>query len=95
MLDWQKIKAAALKARYTENPTDAELRGDSEAKKGGFAMDLTQYLEKAGPFIGPRGGKWADAKHTIPWGEEKSAGGEKQAFHAELEGGQFSREAID
>jgi hypothetical protein len=28
-----------------------------------------QYLEKAGPFIGPRGGKWADSKHTIPWKE--------------------------
>lgn len=26
-------------------------------------------LEKAGPYIGPRGGKWADAKHTIPWKE--------------------------
>lgn len=26
-------------------------------------------MEKAGPFIGPRGGKWADAQHTIPWKE--------------------------
>ena len=24
-------------------------------------------LTKGGPFIGPRGGLWADAKHTIPW----------------------------
>lgn len=24
-------------------------------------------IAKAGPFIGPRGGKWADAAHTIPW----------------------------
>ena len=24
-------------------------------------------LQKAGPFVGPRGGKWEDAKHTIPW----------------------------
>jgi hypothetical protein len=24
-------------------------------------------LEKAGPYIGPRGGKWEDVKHTIPW----------------------------
>jgi hypothetical protein len=29
------------------------------------------YFVKAGPFIGPRGGKWADAKHTIPWKEKK------------------------
>lgn len=26
-----------------------------------------RYLVKAGPYIGPRGGKWADPKHTIPW----------------------------
>ena len=26
-------------------------------------------LAKGGPFIGPRGGKWADAKHTIPYKE--------------------------
>lgn len=24
-----------------------------------------------GPYIGPRGGKWADAAHTIPWDEKK------------------------
>jgi hypothetical protein len=24
---------------------------------------------KGGPFIGPRGGKWKDPKHTIPWKE--------------------------
>ena len=26
-------------------------------------------MQKAGPFIGPRGGKWADVRHTIPWKE--------------------------
>lgn len=32
-------------------------------------------MEKAGgPFIGPRGGKWADAKHTIPWKEGEKPG---------------------
>jgi hypothetical protein len=24
-------------------------------------------MEKAGPFIGPKGGKWADAAHKVPW----------------------------
>ena len=24
-------------------------------------------MEKGGPYIGPRGGKWADPEHTIPW----------------------------
>jgi hypothetical protein len=32
-------------------------------------------LFKAGMFIGPRGGKWADPEHTIPWTEEGTGGG--------------------
>ncbi len=32
-------------------------------------------LAKGGPFIGPKGGKWADAKHTIPWGYKGEVGG--------------------
>ena len=31
-------------------------------------------LEKGGPYIGPRGGKWADPKHTIPWDEDTGKG---------------------
>jgi hypothetical protein len=37
---------------------------------------LRSELRKAqGPFIGPKGGKWADAAHTIPWKEPGAAGG--------------------
>lgn len=34
-----------------------------------------EVLEKSGggPFIGPRGGKWADAAHTIPWDDKANA----------------------
>lgn len=32
-------------------------------------MAAEKELKKAGPYIGPKGGKWADAKHTIPWKE--------------------------
>lgn len=39
---------------------------DKAAKK---SLDDTT-LEKGGPYIGPRGGKWADPDHTIPWKEE-------------------------
>lgn len=28
---------------------------------------LEEYLDKAGPYIGPKGGKWANPEHTIPW----------------------------
>ena len=29
-------------------------------------------LVKGGPYIGPRGGKWADPQHKIPWQTEKN-----------------------
>lgn len=38
-------------------------------KKGGPRLVVS--LEKAGPYIGPRGGKWADPKLTIPYKKEK------------------------
>lgn len=32
-----------------------------------------EELEKAGgPYIGPRGGKWADPEHTIPWKDHEA-----------------------
>ena len=52
-----------------------------------FAKSLGDFLEledpedeqlslfKGGMFIGPRGGKWADPEHTIPWQEEGTGGG--------------------
>lgn len=40
--------------------------------KSGIA-ELNDFA-KGGPYIGPRGGKWADAKHSIPW---KEGGGGK------------------
>ena len=45
-----------------------------------MASDLDDWLEKAegGPFVGPRGGKWADAQHTIPWSEKRAQAGKKQ-----------------
>ncbi len=55
---------------------------DDEAEKSWIAESATQeeWLAKAeqlglfaqrGPFIGPRGGKWADPQHKIPWKERK------------------------
>jgi len=39
-----------------------------KSEKGrGIEEVIEDELLKAGPFIGPRGGKWADAKHTIAW----------------------------
>jgi hypothetical protein len=38
------------------------------------AMDLRKGGGGGGPFIGPRGGKWADPQFKIPWHEKKHAG---------------------
>ena len=53
---------------------------EGEAKKSvKKAWETILDLEKAGPFIGPRGGKWADSKHTIPWDDKKGGGKAKQS----------------
>lgn len=31
---------------------------------------IINLAKGGGPYIGPKGGKWADPKHTIPWKEE-------------------------
>ncbi len=37
--------------------------------------EVRELLKSGGPYIGPRGGKWADPQHTIPWREESHGGG--------------------
>jgi hypothetical protein len=39
-----------------------------------FAKGDSDLVKSGGPFIGPRGGKWADPKFTIPWSDKKHAG---------------------
>lgn len=43
-------------------------------------VTVDDLLQKAGPYVGPRGGKWADPQHTIPWGSEEH---HKQRVQAE------------
>lgn len=57
---------------------------DAEVAKLREAHGLVKSLRKAGPFIGPRGGKWADAKHTIPWEEDKGGKKHEIQFHEAL-----------
>jgi hypothetical protein len=42
------------------------LTGDAE----GLPMPTKSSLTKAGPYMGPRGGLWADPEHTIHWDEK-------------------------
>lgn len=44
-----------------------------------------------GPFIGPRGGKWADAAHTVPWKEDVSAADARAHAVAMDEGGKHGK----
>ncbi len=41
-----------------------------------------EMRKAAGPFIGPKGGKWADAAHTIPWKEADQLSGFHEIDHA-------------
>ena len=54
---------------------------------------LKSYLSKAGPYIGPRGGKWADAKHTIPWSDEKNPSTGKN--DGDTKGGEDGKKEMD
>lgn len=40
-----------------------------EARYSEAARTFVIPLEKAGPYVGPKGGKWADPQHTIPWSD--------------------------
>ena len=53
---------------------------DDTNERAAHALGLIfKALCKAGgPFIGPKGGKWADPAHTIPW--HANAAGYRQAF---------------
>lgn len=49
-----------------------------------YVEESNEDLNKGGgPFIGPRGGKWADAAHTIPWKEDLHGEGTKERYSDE------------
>lgn len=58
----------AYRAGIAAGLTPAE--ADAYAKEGPGAGDPKAWkrrLKKSVPFVGPRGGLWADAEHTVPW----------------------------
>lgn len=56
-----------LVPRNTTNPgwqpQGSVLLSDMEPREEAWLQDL----EKGGPYVGPRGGLWADPKHTVHW----------------------------
>lgn len=75
ILTRQKAISAELKGRRTKKSLSSTSDLPKVERLGKSEVDL----KKAGPFIGPKGGKWADAKHTIPWKKE-GTGGEGKSF---------------
>lgn len=63
------------RAEQRETPMAGELR---------ITVPRERKLEKAMLFIGPRGGRWADAAHTIPW-DDKVHGKPKVVIHDKTE----------
>lgn len=68
-LAWDLIKARNPLAAGQLGLFDAPAKPPSGGKRPPKAPPKTS--KTGGPFIGPRGGKWADAQHTIPWQESK------------------------
>jgi len=62
----------AFRGRGAEHSlhNNARKRHYEQKKKSMDAISSLEALSKGGPYIGPRGGKWADAKHTIAWSDD-------------------------
>ncbi len=60
-----------VKAKVQTHPQQASL----------FSGKPRKAPKKAGPFIGPRGGKWQDAKHTIAWKDDAPAAPQRSPGH--------------
>jgi len=77
-----KKKKPVEEAELEKGEDEEDDDGEDEAVKEQHAEENKKdkigksmlYKAQGGPFIGPRGGKWADAQHKIPWDEKKHAG---------------------
>lgn len=76
----QKRKSTPPPERH--QPTKPHQTGFDFSKPA--QQSLFGPMRKGGPFIGPRGGKWADAKHTIPWRDEEHTSGKQLTPHPAL-----------
>ena len=73
-------------------------RGSHTAEIVDLRFLHTGALEKGGPYIGPRGGKWADPKRTIPWSDEGAKGKKYKLTvkrHPKIFGGQSQEYEVE
>lgn len=81
------------KAIHVQKNTGNIIKSDEGISYFHFDKSLNQYVEdyeelnkaQRGPFIGPRGGKWADPEHTIPWKEEEHSVSETKERYSDEE----------
>ncbi len=58
---------------WLERQFEQRLPENVDPQQTRYVIDYGR-LEKAGPYIGPKGGKWADPQHTIAWNQKKHGG---------------------
>lgn len=64
------LTPSEAKKEKEDNPEDFEVEGE-ELEGSEMAKAKAEQLNKSGPYIGPRGGKWSDPDHKIPYREVK------------------------
>jgi 3-methyladenine DNA glycosylase AlkC len=71
--DTLEDKHPELKPEKATRAVEKKEKPEEKEEKKAVAKSLNTFLDllKGGPYIGPRGGKWADPRHKIPWTEER------------------------
>jgi len=79
---WKRAKAAAAEQGKAKNYAlvmHIYQQMDKAEQLGLFDRPAKPKASGGGPFIGPRGGKWKDPQHKIPWEESGSPAPKKAA----------------
>ena len=69
-----------------------DVRGKEEKDTRKSCTFFTDLIKGGGPYIGKRGGKWADPEHKIPWKEEER--GETPGMEAKRKAREKHTEAV-
>lgn len=74
-IPWSEFEAQWKKRKEEQKARDKKKK---EAKKSLDPISDLESFAKGGPYIGPRGGKWKDAQHKIPWDDKPAKGKAKK-----------------
>ena len=69
---WLKVPAELTALGHKDDTTAAAKTEHGALVRQSIPASAVREVglhKSAGPYIGPRGGKWADPQHTVPWGE--------------------------